>query len=156
MLELLRDHQTRQSTKVETCATHKHTMARQPDPRSPRRLSQDFLEDVGQFLTLVGAEQADSCSCRAEARERPASPPARHASPPRSPSTRGDLEKQHTCQCPHTAPSPRPPYPRSTRHWEGKRRTNIVVEELKTFFTNFLDLLLRRLAVTLVIFSFAF
>lgn len=46
-------------------------------------------------LTLVGAEWPNSCSCRAEAHERPASPPARHASPPRSPSTQGDLETQH-------------------------------------------------------------
>lgn len=120
MLELLHDHRTRQSMKVETCAIYKHTTAHQPDTHT--LTLGGFLGRCLTVLTLAGAERANSCSCRAEARERPASPPARHASPPRSPSTRGDLEEQrNTCECPKKATVPTATNPTVCASLGGKK-----------------------------------
>lgn len=120
MLELLHDHRTRQSMKVETCAIYKYTTAHQPDTHS--LTLGGFLGRCLTVLTLAGAERANSCSCRVEAREHPASPPARHASPPRSPSTRGDLEEQrNTCECPKKATVPTATNPTVCASLGGKK-----------------------------------
>lgn len=151
MLVRLHDHQTLQSKKPETYRAHNHDTSAQHTPT--------FKELPGrwqQVLTLVAAAWAGSHSCLAAARVRLASRPARHALLPRSPSTRGDLVRNtpvsvHTHHLPHT------PISIFYASLGGKKQTNIVVEELKTFFANFHDLLLLlRFAITLFILSLSF
>lgn len=153
MLELLHDHQILQSKKPETYGAHNHDTSARHTPTF-----QGLPGRWQQVLTLVAAAWADSHSCLAAVRVRLASPPARHALPPCSPSTRGDLE-HNTPVSVHTQHLPHTPISIFYASLGGKKQTNIVVEELKTFFANFLDLLLLLLlwfAITLFILSLPF
>lgn len=86
-------------------------------------------------------ERPDSRSCRTAARERPASHRARRAAPPRSPSAPGDLKHNTAVRA------------AARVHDEAANMggENMMVEELKTFFTNF-----GLAALLLLIFSFSF